>query len=760
MPDLPRTSSNAAAGRHSLLENDPTDKWETLMGYFKQRCIVHNPQIIWNNSVRNLVYRLLDVHGQQRAHNYYMSMRAIKFLRDLTHDANSKLNLQPTSPMGEGDQVLDMQMAQDLIEQLLADHKSNSAAPTVVDDASTPENEPNVTRSDNNLNDPEYQHSGIPSGYEMKSSYIVELLNPQISLQSERNPDSIVLMSTERTQLKGFNIVDCSGEDIDTAIVKTRTLFSVDNVQFFVAKKEHFDTVDLLFDNHYGARGNEHWLTWIPLEMLINYTKRSDKFQRVADRAAASMQYDTFNPLRLKSSQAAFSRIHPLEDRCDSMTVSFPSLVLTANSAQFNAIVDVVVDLLLYSEPARKERLERLKEIMLTADMDNLANAMETIIFLQNSIRQINETQEHYRLNLSDLRDQQLQEYKLIKNSLQHYKEELYLVMEAIKKNPGGKQDSMQAAQTKLKVEFSAQKIIWEMIIESERTLCEWTLSNARYVWLNKDDHSSSNTLELDMLQCINRLPNPTFGEIISPYLENRKSVDFSRHKMLRGHLLDLPPVGGIPVVQHLEINLFPLKFQMTQEFGKMLASYVFPVEKRKTGHASTAATSISTSSSAPNVANSVVSARSMPIDAPHTLSTTSMSDLRSPGRDSSSLSTSSDFLSSDSHLDIIKSDTLRPKRSEDHLRSTLSANTSNKRSVGKKHTKTSSSNSVPNADDLSVMKERASSNRTFIYIKVPGAKHCLSYQVLANCHECMVYQIIVKINPFFKIIGSQRKEH
>ncbi|KAH8550740.1 golgi-body localization protein domain-containing protein [Umbelopsis sp. PMI_123] len=728
MPDLPRTHSNVAT-KHSLLENDPTDKWEALMGYFKQRCIVHNPQIIWNNSVRNLVYRLLDVHGQQRAHTYYMSMRAVKFLRDLTNDINTKMKFRSASPMdSESDQVLDMEMANDIIEKLLADHKPNSSnPPTVTDDSSSHINGHNDDTLENNLNDPNYQYSGVPSGYEMKSSYIVELLNPQISLQSDRNPDSIVLVSTERTQIKSFHLYDCSGDDFDTAIVKNRTLFSVDNIQFFVAKKEHFDTVDLLFDNHYGARGNEHWLTWIPLEMLINYTKRSDKFQRVADRAAATMQYDTFNPLRLKTSQEEFSRINPLQERCDSMTVSFPSLVLTANSTQYNAIVDVVMDLVLYSEPARKERLERLKEIMLTADMDNLTNATDTIIFLQNSIRQLATTQEQYRLTLPDLREQQLQEYKLIQGSLQHYKEELYLVMEAIKKNPGGKQDSMQAAQTKLKVTFLSQKIIWEMIIESERTLCEWTLNNARYVWLNKEDHSSSNTLELDMIQCINRLPNPTFAEIISPYLENRKQVDFSKQKMLRGYLHDLPPVGGIPVVQHLEINLFPLKFQMTHEFGKLLASYVFPVEKRK---GATQAIPISSSSSAPNVSSSAISSKSTSYEPPNSMASSSYGDLRGVSKDSSSLSTSSDIVSSDTLMEPVRSNSLRPMRSEDHLRGTSSSGTNtSKRSHGKKHSKNASNNSVPNADDLSVMKERASNNRTFIYIKVPRAKHCLSYQ-------------------------------
>jgi hypothetical protein len=107
------------------------------------------------------------------------------------------------------------------------------------------------------------------------------------------------------------------------------------------------------------------------------------------------------------------------------------------------------------------------------------------------------------------------------------------------------------------------------------------------------------------------------------------------------------------------------------------------------------------------------------------------MSDLRSSSaREYSPLSTSSEFAASDIHLEAAKSDTLRPKRSDEHLSSSLTVGSPSKRSGIKKHNKNSSATSVPNADDLSVMKERASSNRTFIYIKVPGAKHCLSYQV------------------------------
>jgi hypothetical protein len=55
------------------------------------------------------------------------------------------------------------------------------------------------------------------------------------------------------------------------------------------------DSVDLLFDNQYGAKESDHWLAWMPPEMLISYMKRSSQFQRIGSRVTATMLYDKYS---------------------------------------------------------------------------------------------------------------------------------------------------------------------------------------------------------------------------------------------------------------------------------------------------------------------------------------------------------------------------------------------------------------------------------------------------------------------------------
>jgi hypothetical protein len=128
--------------------------------------------------------------------------------------------------------------------------------------------------------------------------------------------------------------------------------------------------------------------------MLISYVKRSSQFQRIGSRIAATMQYDKYNPLRIKTNSTTLSQIHPYEDKCDSVQLNIPKLELTADSTQYNAVFATE---LLYKEPAKKERLTRLREIMITADRSSLNEATEKIVNLQNRSRQLIHARDQYR---------------------------------------------------------------------------------------------------------------------------------------------------------------------------------------------------------------------------------------------------------------------------------------------------------------------------------------------------------------------------
>ncbi|KAI8378002.1 golgi-body localization protein domain-containing protein [Radiomyces spectabilis] len=753
MPDVPKHQhqhqDSQAYSQSTIFGQDLIMRWEELMGHFKQRYIVHNPQILWNNSVRNIVYQCLDLQARKRALTYYMSTRAMKFLREVTEQSRKQRQWKVDQfSLDDNDGVFDQHMTEDLIEKLLSEQGANLYAPNETEDTSK-----NDTSSVNfemsnhdNVNDADFQKNSIPEGYAMKSSYLVDLLNPQISLQSDCEPDNLVLTSSQRMCVKGFNIVDVNDPDIEMEVVKSRTIVSMENAQIFVAKKEHFDSVDLLLDNHYGAKENDHWLAWVPPEMLLHYVKQSDKFQRVAKQLQATFQYDKYNPLRIKTNQSQYARIHPFEDRGDSAQLNFPQLALTANSPQYSAIYEIVWDLLLYKEPAKKERLARLREIIMAADRGSLRDAVTKIIALQQRIRHLQFIRSQYRRNMNALTSKELHEFGTVHSALLDSYEELYLGMEAIKLTQSNQRRQDEQQKTSLKFVFSADKVSWEMLTESDSPLCEWNLTNTNFVLITKEDHSSSRILEIDTVHVKNTSAAPVFTDVLGPFVDTRKSPDFSRHKMLRCYVLALAPVGGIPVVQHLEINLFPLRLQMTYDFGKAMATYFFPAERRQknidssntTPSSSTTPLTVSSSSASMHVDNETMSVA----DTLHSSVAVPMREGRSGDRDETGENVISRSWESNSfgrpksggsdtarlidpHLTAAEDTTTTEVTSNVLQTPSFSGgrksakNSGKRKTAGKRYT----------SDDLTVMKKRASSNRTFILVKMPGTKHCLSYQ-------------------------------
>lgn len=199
MPDVVHSQKSDAYANSTIFGKDSLAQWEELMGYFKIRYIAHNPQILWNNSLRNILYHALDLRDHRRALSYYMTSRTVKFLRDLIEasDLSYGDNLKPFV-LNDDEGGMDSSMAQDLIAKLLAEQGTKFFAPNETEEK-TPlggcdSDQVDMSRSDN-VNNPKMQLKTIPNNYVMKSSYLVDLLNPQISLQSDCDPNNIVLVA-------------------------------------------------------------------------------------------------------------------------------------------------------------------------------------------------------------------------------------------------------------------------------------------------------------------------------------------------------------------------------------------------------------------------------------------------------------------------------------------------------------------------------------------------------------------------------------
>jgi hypothetical protein len=157
-----------------------------------------------------------------------------------------------------------------------------------------------------------------------------------------------------------------------------------------------------------------------------------------------------------------------------------------------------------------------------------------------------------------------------------------------------------------------------------------------------------------------------------------------------------------------MEIKLAPIKLNMTYDIAKALASYLFPPEKRYQEVNET--NEFDPVSGDPDVAypadmNAAEASSSIPTtESPkkrRALSLGKLSDFYGRVRRTDWNATAGD----DSTIDSTSADALlnRPRRW-----------------------------SAVNLwwNEISVMRKRASNTRCFIYVKIPGAKHCLTYKV------------------------------
>ncbi|KAJ3126644.1 hypothetical protein HK098_007321 [Nowakowskiella sp. JEL0407] len=599
-------------------------------------------------------------------------------------------------------------------------------------------------------------------------------------------------------------------------IVKTRTILGINKAQFFVVSKSDIEgSSESDLDNivmHHRLRPTSPvknqradvealitsstvafapWPVWVPIECLIDSSSHTGHLQRVVEQTSASFHRDKGNPLYVKHSSSSpsatrFGAVKFESTQGDIIHVNFPNFSISVNSTQYGIIFNVINTLLVYRDPARGERLDKLRKVTLALEqMLDLPQVLEKVVGLQESIRNAEALLTYgihkKQSNAEALANDPARQIELRQNLI-NKREELYLIMAALKgvkfknRNPGstmssgaagtpnsaGTANPQASTQVAWRLVAETSQLNWIMLMSDGEKLCKATIDNIAFIWELNEDQSSENRLEVDRfsMENLSSIPN-SFRELISPYITEiyddskvplmsslspaspiqtvqKRAVDFRLHKMLRVFWRELAPVAGIHVVDHFEVVIAPLFLQTTYEVGRQLILFLFPERAKHTDAA--------VSNESPTTTGSWVS---------HSPSTAFADD---HGRIKSGLSSSHSMhsLSSeessmvlDSHIISTHRESFEstptgrgslhpmntaqaklgkrwaPTTSSDTSSTTRgSARTFQKgRTTNKKHVKNRS------VDELRQMQARASENKSFIYIKVPGVQHCLSYR-------------------------------
>jgi Mitochondrial protein from FMP27/Golgi-body localisation protein domain/RNA pol II promoter Fmp27 protein domain/Domain of unknown function (DUF2405) len=556
---------------------------------FSNRFVIHNMQMKWNNSLRNTLLRYIHQVGQRRGFVYYLSRRAVKFILDIVEEqhrakapktssptqVSSPLNMPPSTAQVEIDTEVDVEYR---IREILADGKNFVTA-------NDPQDQEVMTKISTEL-----LSSNIGEDFTPQNSYHLRLIAPQIQLQSERNPKSVVLVTAKGMELKVVEVMDKDRMfDEVSGLVQRRFSVEMDSTQFFVTHQKWFSSqlLSMYSGSHYGTPADLAWPPWVPMEVMFDFEVDPFGFKRVVQKTSASLRYDKYNTLRLKyNDEVGGDGKHAttpenVESRMDHLWVEFPHIRAICDSSQYYAMYIIVLDLLLYNEPLEKTRSERLEKIMLASDFSDLRGAPEMVVRLQERIRQLEEIKTQFHIHSNYLDKKGWNDRILLEQDLANCEDELFFMMKAIttsqRKYDGSQNNGL------LRWNISSKQIVWHLT-DKGQPLVEFQLQDAEYDRTDNSDGSHTNLVQIGKIVGLNLLSDAIYPEMIARYVDPERSEFYKggNKQMLRVYWYMLEAIAGIPVMDHFEVNLFPMKIQLEHEVGKRLFEYIFPGSDEK----------------------------------------------------------------------------------------------------------------------------------------------------------------------------------
>jgi hypothetical protein len=590
MTTAPAESSSASRSTGSRQSSEsfvPSTEGDTPMptgaefaSDFSNRFVVHNMQLKWNNTLRNIILRYIHQVSQRRGFIYYLSRPAVKFILDIVEEqaklktarhnnpaAAGQTHGVPPSPDPNAANNTAKADIEDTIRKILQDGRKFVNA-----DDSDGADVPNVAME--NLT------SGIADEYTPQNSYHVRLIAPQIQLQSDKNKKHVVLITAKGMELKVVEVMDKGRlSDNVSGLVQRRFLVNMDSTQFFVTHHKWFSTrlVSMYSGSKYGNPTGSSWPPWVPMEVMFDFKTDPFGFKRVVQKTSAMLRYDKYNTLRLKYNDEVNTGGEDTNDttQLDNLWVEFPQARALCNSSQYYAIYVIVLDLLMYSEPLEKTRSERLEKIMLASDFSDLRGAPEMVCRLQERVRQLEEIKSHFQVHSRYLDAKGWQDRLLLERDLAACEDELFFVMKAITTSQRKYETGSNAL---LKWSISARDIVWHLVRDTNEPLVELQLKDVEYDRTDNSDGSHINVFQVGKILGLNLLPDAIYPVMIAPYMDTEKGIpDLNSQAMIRVYWYMLEAIGGIPVMAHFEVNLFPMKIQLEREVGKKIFEYIFP---------------------------------------------------------------------------------------------------------------------------------------------------------------------------------------
>ncbi|KAI5124944.1 hypothetical protein M0805_007371 [Coniferiporia weirii] len=518
----------------------------------------HCPKFSLNNSTRAILTQYYYCSRSRRGFEYHMATRAVMFIRDQANAyAQVSVNTDERDRRFKNPTGVAAQAAAQALKKILIGNED--------EDIKNARNSDLISSDDENFN----PMDGWSEGVSLNKSHFCLLLKPQVLL-SDSSKDSVLVLAAVQATLQSFAILDTANiEDPISGRVMTRSHAVLSGLQTFSPSA----TCPTRHDG-------------VPLEVLIDLRAESKNFDRLVPQTHATFRYDKFNRLRLRNkvtsvlANSTDQMNEHLQHQTDLIDVKVPQFTVFASSKNFEAIANIITNVLLQSESAHKMHLNKVETLLFSYDFTDLSSAADVVEGLQSRLRRTVEREKHLESTVEHGDEQGRLDLMKSKARIFLLSEELNLIFDAIKLSQDKADDKHSDSKSALKVHAWSKEISWGMVGDLRDMIAKLAVRGIDFTWLSRQDGSTVNKLSMGDLQAFDGSPDAEWPEILTKHREPSNHSLVKRGLFVQADWTVLAPVGGITIYEQFVIELHPMRLQLEARVGKSIMEYVWPARR------------------------------------------------------------------------------------------------------------------------------------------------------------------------------------
>ncbi|VDM51676.1 unnamed protein product [Angiostrongylus costaricensis] len=333
---------------------------------------------------------------------------------------------------------------------------------------------------------------------------------------------------------------------------------------------------------------------------VVDVEESTDKIQlqRIVSRCSCEIYFCYFSE-ELKTDTLEESGVPKVEQETaiggeetgvDCFTLKHNMLEAVSNSDQYEMMVDIVNNLVLFVHPKKKELAERRRKLQFACKMADMNEMREKIVEQQSDLRDIVsvvrslERQLFYLDTQSDgnideqKRREIVEEMEENKTKQLEVSEKLAIYISCYKQRQVEaaratvcskleEEDILAAVARRFEVCF--EDCIWKLTeCDGQIAIAQIQIRNFLLVYVN----ILSMRFQIGTIRVTNLLPDTIYRDTL-----HRDERVQSRQPSIRLMVRDMAPVGGICVKELFEVNIAPMVAQLTYRFFEKIMLFFFP---------------------------------------------------------------------------------------------------------------------------------------------------------------------------------------